>query len=125
MNWNFRSLWIAEEKELVHEIAGLGELRGQWHTSQMSWLDGHLNLINTYNTNLENTDNYRGMRDIIRNGIGPSRIQVNQHSVFSLFIFAMNRTFYKEVYTEKRFLVSFHTNQSPSNANGCHQPRPV
>jgi hypothetical protein len=22
-----RSLWIAEEKELVHEIAGLGELR--------------------------------------------------------------------------------------------------
>lgn len=60
----FRSLWIAEEKELVHEIAGLGELRDQWHTSQMSWLDGHLNLINTYNTNLENTDNYRGMRDI-------------------------------------------------------------
>ena len=67
----FRSLWIAEEKELVHEIAGLGELRGQWHTSQMSWLDGHLNLINTYNTNLENTDNYRGMRDIkILFGIG-------------------------------------------------------
>ena len=56
----FRSLWISEEKELVHEIAGLGELRDPWHASQMSWLDSHLNLINTYNTNLENTDKYRG-----------------------------------------------------------------
>ena len=25
-----RTLWIAEEKELVHEIAGLGELREPW-----------------------------------------------------------------------------------------------
>ena len=25
-----RTLWIAEEKELVHEIAGLGELRQPW-----------------------------------------------------------------------------------------------
>ena len=57
---NFRTLWIAEERELVHEIAGLGELREPWHHCQMSWLENHLSLINTYNTALENLDNYRG-----------------------------------------------------------------
>ena len=127
-----RTLWIAEEKELVHEIAGLGELRQPWlvdktfflafdmfhsscpiilhfpfpfviifhhlvlesynnlgqscfifillnqlqlfflsyspiyilsdrHSSQMRWLENHLNLINTYSVALENLDNYRGM----------------------------------------------------------------
>ena len=35
-----RSLWICEEKELVHEIAGLGELRSPWHECQMAWLQG-------------------------------------------------------------------------------------
>ena len=55
-----RTLWIAEEKELVHEIAGLGELREPWHKNQMSWLENHLNLINTYSIALENLDNYRG-----------------------------------------------------------------
>jgi len=54
------TLWIAEEKELVHEIAGLGELREPWHLCQMSWLDFHLNLINTYTVALENLDNYKG-----------------------------------------------------------------
>jgi len=54
------TLWIAEEKELVHEIAGLGELREPWHSCQMSWLENHLNLINTYSIALENLDNYRG-----------------------------------------------------------------
>jgi len=54
------TLWIAEEKELVHEIAGLGELREPWHSCQMSWLENHLNLINTYTIALENLDNYRG-----------------------------------------------------------------
>ena len=29
------SLWICEEKELVHEIAGLGELKSPWHSGQM------------------------------------------------------------------------------------------
>ena len=55
-----RTLWISEERELVHEIAGLGELREPWHSSQMSWLENHLNLINTYTTALENLDNCRG-----------------------------------------------------------------
>ena len=43
----------------MHEIAGLGELREPWHSSQMSWLENHLNLINTYTTALENLNNYR------------------------------------------------------------------
>ena len=55
-----RSLWISEERELVHEIAGLGELREPWHSCQMNWLQNHLNLINNYNTALDNLDNYRG-----------------------------------------------------------------
>ena len=56
-----RSLWISEERELVHEIAGLGELQEPWHSSQMRWLENHLSLINTYSTALENLDNYRGI----------------------------------------------------------------
>ena len=44
----------------MHEIAGLGELQEPWHSSQMSWLENHLSLINTYTTALENLDNYRG-----------------------------------------------------------------
>ena len=55
-----RSLWISEERELVHEIAGLGELREPWHSCQMTWLQNHLNLINQHNTALDNLDNYRG-----------------------------------------------------------------
>ena len=54
------SLWICEEKELVHEIAGLGELKSPWHQSQMSWLENHLNIINTYSQALETLDNYKG-----------------------------------------------------------------
>ena len=45
----------------MHEIAGLGELQEPWHSSQMSWLENHLSLINTYTTALENLDNYRGI----------------------------------------------------------------
>ena len=54
------SLWICEEKELVHEIAGLGELKSPWHSCQMSWLENHLNIINTYSQALEALDNYKG-----------------------------------------------------------------
>ena len=60
-----RTLWISEERELVHEIAGLGELREPWHSSQMSWLENHLNLINTYTTALENLNNYRGKQLLV------------------------------------------------------------
>ena len=34
------------------------------HSSQMRWLENHLNLINTYSVALENLDNYRGMTKI-------------------------------------------------------------
>ena len=51
---------MCEEKEVVHELAGLGELREPWHSVQMSWLDHSLALINTYNTQTENLDTYRG-----------------------------------------------------------------
>ena len=54
------SLWICEEKELVHEIAGLGELKSPWHECQMAWLENHLNIINTYSQALEALDNYKG-----------------------------------------------------------------
>ena len=56
------SLWICEEKELVHEIAGLGELKSPWHACQMSWLENHLNIINTYSQALEALDNYKGKK---------------------------------------------------------------
>ena len=49
----------------MHEIAGLGELREPWHSSQMSWLENHLNLINTYTTALENLNNYRGKQLLV------------------------------------------------------------
>ena len=58
-----RSLWICEEKELVHEIAGLGELRSPWHESQMAWLQNHLNLINAYSQALESLDAAKGRFD--------------------------------------------------------------
>ena len=45
---------------MVHEIAGLGELQQPWHSCQMTWLENHLNLINTYTNQLENLLNYRG-----------------------------------------------------------------
>ena len=53
-------MWICEEKELVHEIAGLGELKSPWHECQMAWLENHLNIINTYSQALEALDNYKG-----------------------------------------------------------------
>lgn len=53
-------MWICEEKELVHEIAGLGELKSPWHANQMTWLENHLNLINTYSQALENLDSCKG-----------------------------------------------------------------
>lgn len=60
------SLWICEEKELVHEIAGLGELKSPWHECQMAWLQNHLNIINTYSQALETLDNYKGLLIIFK-----------------------------------------------------------
>ena len=78
------SLWICEEKELVHEIAGLGELKSPWHKCQMAWLENHLNIINTYSQALETLDNYKGniflpLRNILR-------IRTLKTKSFSLYV---------------------------------------
>ena len=39
------------------------------HSSQMRWLENHLNLINTYSVALENLDNYRGMTKMMMIGV--------------------------------------------------------
>lgn len=44
----FSSLWIAEEKELLQEMIGLGELREPWHSRQIQILERHLWLVNLY-----------------------------------------------------------------------------
>lgn len=45
-------------------MAGLGELKSPWHDSQMSWLESHLHIINTYSQALENLENKKGEADI-------------------------------------------------------------
>ena len=74
------SLWICEEKELVHEIAGLGELKSPWHASQMAWLENHLNIINTYSQALENLDNYKGKKNSLRKTSGRCRCFLSKKS---------------------------------------------
>jgi len=46
--YHFRSVWIAEEKELLQEMIGLGELREPWHSRQVDIIERHLWLINLY-----------------------------------------------------------------------------
>ena len=41
-------MWIAEEKELLQEMIGLGELREPWHSKQVQLLEKHVWLINHY-----------------------------------------------------------------------------
>ena len=65
MSLTSRSLWICEEKELVHEIAGLGELKSPWHDCQMTWLQNHIDIINTYSQALENLDSHRGQLSLV------------------------------------------------------------
>jgi inositol polyphosphate-4-phosphatase len=48
MLFGCRSVWIAEEKELLQEMIGLGELREPWHSKQVQLLEKHLWLINHY-----------------------------------------------------------------------------
>ena len=56
---------------MVHEIAGLGELRGEWHDLQMSWLESHLSIINRYSQALENLDTRKGLAHLAPHLIGP------------------------------------------------------
>lgn len=56
----FRSAWILEEKELLQEMIGLGELREPWHSRQVQILERHLWLINVYTQARQNLVNHKG-----------------------------------------------------------------
>ncbi|XP_072755320.1 inositol polyphosphate-4-phosphatase type I A isoform X3 [Anoplolepis gracilipes] len=53
-------IWIQEEKELLQEVAGMGELREPWHTKQIELLDRHLHLLHLYSQAKENLAAYKG-----------------------------------------------------------------
>lgn len=57
----YRALWIQEEKELLQEVAGMGELREPWHMRQVELLDRHLHLLHLYSQAKENLEAYRGI----------------------------------------------------------------
>ncbi|KAJ9586081.1 hypothetical protein L9F63_020278, partial [Diploptera punctata] len=54
------ALWIQEEKELLQEVAGMGELREPWHTRQVELLDRHLHLLHLYSQAKENLEAHKG-----------------------------------------------------------------
>ncbi|CAG7715934.1 unnamed protein product [Allacma fusca] len=54
------SVWIAEEKELLQEMIGLGELREPWHSRQVQILERHLWLINVYTQARQNLFHHKG-----------------------------------------------------------------
>lgn len=57
---NFRDVWIHQEKELLQEVAGMGELREPWHSRQVELLDRHLHLLRLYSQARENLQNHKG-----------------------------------------------------------------
>ena len=57
----YRALWIQEEKELLQEVAGMGELHEPWHMRQVELLDRHLHLLHLYSQAKENLETYRGI----------------------------------------------------------------
>ena len=54
------AIWIQEEKELLQEVAGMGELREPWHTKQVELLDRHLHLLHLYSQAKENLAALKG-----------------------------------------------------------------
>ena len=57
---NYRAIWIHEEKELLQEVAGMGELREPWHSKQVQLLDRHLHLLHLYSQAKENLSSFKG-----------------------------------------------------------------
>ncbi|XP_025832000.1 type I inositol 3,4-bisphosphate 4-phosphatase isoform X2 [Agrilus planipennis] len=53
-------IWIQQEKELLQEVAGMGELREPWHSRQVELLDRHLHLLRLYSQARENLQAHRG-----------------------------------------------------------------
>ncbi|XP_046586824.1 inositol polyphosphate-4-phosphatase type I A isoform X2 [Neodiprion lecontei] len=54
-------IWIQEEKELLQEVAGMGELREPWHTKQIELLDRHLHLLHLYSQAKQNLTAFKGI----------------------------------------------------------------
>lgn len=59
----YSAIWIQEEKELLQEVAGMGELREPWHTKQVELLDRHLHLLHLYSQAKENLAAFKGIRN--------------------------------------------------------------
>ncbi|CAG9821777.1 unnamed protein product [Phaedon cochleariae] len=53
-------IWIHQEKELLQEVAGMGELREPWHSRQVELLDRHLHLLRLYSQARENLHAHKG-----------------------------------------------------------------
>ncbi|XP_030765811.1 inositol polyphosphate-4-phosphatase type I A isoform X2 [Sitophilus oryzae] len=53
-------VWIHQEKELLQEVAGMGELREPWHSRQVELLDRHLHLLRLYSQARENLQAHKG-----------------------------------------------------------------
>lgn len=53
-------VWIQQEKELLQEVAGMGELREPWHSRQVELLDRHLHLLRLYSQARENLQSHKG-----------------------------------------------------------------
>ncbi|KAG5883497.1 hypothetical protein JTB14_013927 [Gonioctena quinquepunctata] len=53
-------IWILQEKELLQEVAGMGELREPWHSRQVELLDRHLHLLRLYSQAKENLLSHKG-----------------------------------------------------------------
>ena len=62
-----RLVWIQEEKELLQEVAGMGELMEPWHSRQVQLLDRHLHLLHLYSQAKENLEAHKGPDFIIQN----------------------------------------------------------
>ncbi|KAK6627289.1 hypothetical protein RUM44_009766 [Polyplax serrata] len=53
-------VWIQEEKELLQEVSGMGELREPWHSRQIELLDRHLQLLHLYSQAQEHLQSHKG-----------------------------------------------------------------
>ncbi|XP_026822038.1 type I inositol 3,4-bisphosphate 4-phosphatase isoform X3 [Rhopalosiphum maidis] len=55
------NIWILEEKELLQEVSGMGELSEPWHSKQVELLDRHLQLLHLYSQAKQNLENQKGV----------------------------------------------------------------
>ncbi|XP_050422355.1 inositol polyphosphate-4-phosphatase type I A isoform X2 [Adelges cooleyi] len=55
------NIWILEEKELLQEVSGMGELAEPWHSKQVELLDRHLQLLHLYSQAKQNLENQKGV----------------------------------------------------------------